>query len=557
MPSMIPTPATVLRWATEVLESSSSCASHRVDRYVVMKMNKQKAAKRIALILAVLMLLPMAACGKAEPAETTEPASTTAPVDEAEYTPKPATASAGEIGLDGLKTLDDVRAYLDTVLPYQGEEELIPYVADIYHAGECTLTFYLYGFCTRTGELVTKPVFSDISVVRGLAADGTVTENLYLCWIPAFGCSPVLFTFNGTQVNDRRYEELPQPAGLIGGGLGDIIDDGFYYLDGYTMNEAGYGEFIDHPGNQYDICRKSDGVKVAVTEAPSWPGFNLVDLGNGDRLYYTLLDGVCTTWDNDFHPIMQVPALGAHSSILFENTPEQGEQEETLTANPAEQGDLFTLSDTQQYAANLSLSNFSEQWFCESRAFDHYDAANTSIAQLYMFARLWNKINRPTEIEYKDGYETMTRETFFEIIGPRIDYPNELELVEGEDFSDAFGIGNFDWNRSWYENGRFYYPAGDGESYNRFTVVEEAYKLHDGSYRFRFTIYELDLDIYWDEQGVPPKYYHLTPAEAEKYAAEGTITAVRKGTAVCSPIYWESSGKEMYLLEYYELDHRD
>ena len=250
-------------------------------------------------------------------------------------------------------------------------------------------------------------------------------------------------------------------------------------------------------------------------------------------------------------------AASAEEIHPIENTSPQDEQEETFTANPTEKGDPFTLSETQRYAANLSLSNFSEQWFCEIGTFDHYDPADTSIAQLFSFAHLWGKINRPTAMEYRDGYETMTRETFFEIIGPRIAYPEDLQPIEGEDYSAALGIGTFDWNHCWYENGRFYYPAGDGESYNRFTVVDEAYRINDGTYRFRFTIYELDLDIYFDELGIPSKYYHLTPAEAAKCAAEGTITAMRTGTAVCSPIYWESSGREMYLLEYYELDYTD
>ena len=250
-------------------------------------------------------------------------------------------------------------------------------------------------------------------------------------------------------------------------------------------------------------------------------------------------------------------AASAEEIHPFENTSPQGEQEVTLAANPTETGDPFTLSETQQYAANLSLSNFSEQWFCEIGTFDHYDPADTSIAQLFSFAHLWSKINRPTEMEYRDGYETMTRETFFEIIGPRIAYPEDLQPIEGEDYSAALGIGTFDWNHCWYENGRFYDPAGDGESYNRFTVVDEAYKLRDGTCRFRFTIYELDLDIYFDELGIPSKYYHLTPAEAAQLAANGTITAVHTGTAVCSPIYWQSSGREMYQLAYYELDHTD
>ena len=228
-------------------------------------------------------------------------------------------------------------------------------------------------------------------------------------------------------------------------------------------------------------------------------------------------------------------AASAEEIHPFENTSPQGEQEDTLTENPAETGDPFTLSETQQYAANLSLSNFSEQWFCEIGTFDHYDSADTSIAQLFSFAHLWAKINRPTEL----------------------DYPEDLQPIEGEDYSAALGIGTFDWNHCWYENGRFYYPAGDGESYNRFTVVDEAYRINDGTCRFRFTIYELDLDIYFDELGIPSKYYHLTPAEAAQLAANGTITAVHTGTAVCSPIYWQSSGREMYLLEYYELDRID
>ena len=521
-------------------------------------MNKdlQKSWKITAVLLVVLMLFSLAACGRTETTETAGPVPSGAPAAGQTAAAKPAVASAEDVSLDGLETVEDVYAYLDTVLPYEGDEELIPYVADIYSTGDNALTFYLFGFCTRTGELVTKPVFSSISVVRGLAADGSFTENLYLCWIPASnaGSPTMLFTLSGTHVDDCRYEELPRPEGLIGGGLGDVVDDGFYYLDGYTMNEYGYGEIIDHPENRYDICRKSDGVKVAVTEAPAWPCFTLVDLGNGDRLYYTLLDGICTTWDNGFNPVMQVPAVGAHSIGLFENITPQGEQEETLTANPAETGTPFPLSSAQQYAANLSLSNFSEQWFCEIGTFDHYDPADTSIAQLFSFAHLWNKINRPREIEYIDGYETMTRETFYEIIGPRLDYPKDLEPIEGEDYSAALGIGTFDWNHCWYENGRFYYPAGDGESYNRFTVVDEAYRINDWTYRFRFTIYELDLDIYWDELGIPSKYYRLTPADAAQYAAGGSITAVRTGTAVCSPIYWQSSGREMYLLEYYELD---
>ena len=47
-------------------------------------------------------------------------------------------------------------------------------------------------------------------------------------------------------------------------------------------------------------------------------------------------------------------AASAEEIHPFENTSPQGEQEVTLAANPTETGDPFTLSETQQYAANLS-----------------------------------------------------------------------------------------------------------------------------------------------------------------------------------------------------------
>lgn len=232
------------------------------------------------------------------------------------------------------------------------------------------------------------------------------------------------------------------------------------------------------------------------------------------------------------------------------------EPEETVPAVPEqtrepEEGTKVDLTATQQYAANLSLSNFSEQWFCQMPPKDYYDADDATVAQLFQFARLWAKINRPSAIEYVDGYETMTLETFYEITAPRLDVTEHLVPQEGDDYSAELGMGNFDWDRCWYENGRFYYPAADGESYNRFTVVDEAYKINDRTYRFRFTIYELELDLYWDWGGIPAEYYHLTP---EEVAARAEITALEKGSAVCTPVYWERSGKEMYMLSRYELD---
>ena len=45
----------------------------------------------------------------------------------------------------------------------------------------------------------------------------------------------------------------------------------------------------------------------------------------------------------------------------------------------------------------------------------------------------------------------------------------------------------------------------------------------------------------------------IDTADAEKIRGKRVLT----GTAVCSPLYWQSSGREMYQLAYYELDHTD
>lgn len=267
-------------------------------------------------------------------------------------------------------------------------------------------------------------------------------------------------------------------------------------------------------------------------------------------------------------PSVQVPTTEA--AEIIETVPEAKEEilpepEDTVPADmpvepipeplrELEEGTKVTLTAAQQYAANLSMSNFSEQRFCQMPPFDHYNADDATVAQLFQFARLWAKINRPSAIEYVDGYETLTLENFYEITAPRLDVTTHLAPEEGDDYSAELGMGNFDWDRCWYENGRFYYPAADGESFNQFTVVDEAYQINDWTYRFRFTIYELDLDHYWDWLEVPAEYYHLTPEEA---AAKEEITAICKGTAICTPVYWERTRQEMYMLSYYILDPQE
>ena len=239
-------------------------------------------------------------------------------------------------------------------------------------------------------------------------------------------------------------------------------------------------------------------------------------------------------------PVEEIPAAPA----------EEAPVQEPEAAPTEEPGQPISLSAEQQYEANIFLSNFSEQWFCEY-PFDRFDADDTSEAQLFSFAHLWAKINRHSAISYDGGYETMTRENVNEIVGRY--FGLGISPADGTDYSAALGMGNYDWDHCWYEGGVFYYPAADGEAYNHFTVVDSAEALSGSRTRFRFTVYELDLDRYWAD-GVANEYYRLTPAEAVQHMTAMEIVPVRTGVAVVLPCYLESSGRESYILVSYELD---
>ena len=243
-----------------------------------------------------------------------------------------------------------------------------------------------------------------------------------------------------------------------------------------------------------------------------------------------------------------------------ETTPEQPEPapEPTPEPEPAAEAEALpdeavslTLNDQEQYEANIFLSNFSEQNFYGRYPGETFEAEKASEAVLFHFAHLWAKINRQSAISYKDGYEAMTREAVNEITGRF--FGQVLDPVSGTDYSEELGIGRFDWNHCWYADGLYYYPAADGESYNRFSVVTEAAELPGQLLRFRFTFYELDLDVYWDNLGIPDAYYWLSPEECRMPGA-AEITPVGTGTALCSRCQLMDSGRESYQLISYELD---
>ena len=222
-------------------------------------------------------------------------------------------------------------------------------------------------------------------------------------------------------------------------------------------------------------------------------------------------------------------------------------------AQPTAGDQPLTFRPQELYEANIFLSNFSEQGFCEGTGGNAFRADDVSVAELFKFAHLWAKINRQSAIEYVDSYETMTRENFINIAYRYFDLSSFPEPEEGADYSAQLGMGRFDWDHCWYANGRFYYPAADGEAHNRFSVVTEAVRHADYRVTLYFKVYELDLDIYWANQGgsIPSEYYWLSDHEAMQRAAAGEITQMSMGETLCTPSYHEDSGRASYVLDTY------
>lgn len=300
----------------------------------------------IALLLALLCLFTLTSCATndaqenapAEMAGSETAGEKNASAESASMESDPAESpapseepTAAEIRMDGTMTVDEVMDYLEKTLPC--DEELIPYVGDIYYAGDCALEWYLFGFCTSSGEIVTEPVFSNIrqfDPVGDAWPEGA--EELYACGINNSD-EKLLYSSKGEYLGCWSWNQYEQVASQQPeSGLAEIehvykiVNDGVYYLDGCTFEscdpvEDGVGHYhtetepMRNEDGLYMICRLSDGEQVAVSEF----GLNYCDTASLGRVYFTKANGMVYTYDSQFNLLLQIPAVGARSSQLFIN----------------------------------------------------------------------------------------------------------------------------------------------------------------------------------------------------------------------------------------------
>ena len=214
------------------------------------------------------------------------------------------------------------------------------------------------------------------------------------------------------------------------------------------------------------------------------------------------------------------------------------------SAQQSARGSVVSMTQEQQRAANLFLSNFSEQHAFEMRGFD---AGSWDLDELVNFAYLYCKINRHSSLSVAQSggssYYTLS------LADANAVWQRHFGLTLREDEAAQFpqldqsAYGPY---RSFYSDGAFCFPAADGESYNRFTVVRQMEQLDDGTFRLLFDIYSIDLEVY--SGSVDNRYYDLTAAAA---GADRSLTRQASGTAIVRP--YVNNGNQTYQLIRYSI----
>lgn len=206
---------------------------------------------------------------------------------------------------------------------------------------------------------------------------------------------------------------------------------------------------------------------------------------------------------------------------------------ESETSEAAESSDDFVIepelleldSEEQKYA-NTYITNFVEQYF-----FD-FDRDSATAEQLLDFVHIHLKINAYDQISYETKgdltFETFTVEKSLQVVS------KYFAVYFTEEDCKALPAPPTDYGDQpagpFYEDGKIWYEAADGESYNLIGIVDSVLNNTDGTLTIEFTVYSIDYEVYneLDADGIAA-YYSMTPEQA---AADSTLTQVKTGTAV-------------------------
>ncbi len=205
------------------------------------------------------------------------------------------------------------------------------------------------------------------------------------------------------------------------------------------------------------------------------------------------------------------------------------------TPTPAA-GTPVKLQGDTLYRINIFLSNFSEQNvlpFSSSTVADDY---------LIRVVEIYCKINHRDAISYANGDECLSLETANMYLNRF--FNRTVSPYNGQEYLlDA-------WHTFVYKDGYFRFPAADGASYNKFTVVYDMLANSDGTYTVDFQIYELDIMEYLDK-GMDNALYWLSNEEAADLVWNRRILPVQGGTAVVRD--YTFNGRPTYQILSYDV----
>ena len=188
--------------------------------------------------------------------------------------------------------------------------------------------------------------------------------------------------------------------------------------------------------------------------------------------------------------------------------------------------EYIELDSEEQKYVNTYITNFVEQYF-----FD-FDSDSATAEQLLDFVHIHLKINAYDQISYETKGD-ITFETFTVSEATKV-ISKYFALYFTEDDCKALPAPPETYGDQpagpFYEDGKIWYEAADGESYNLIGIVDSVLNNTDGTITIEFTIYSIDYEVYneLDMDGIAA-YYSMTPEQA---AADSTLTRVKTGTAV-------------------------
>lgn len=328
----------------------------------------------------------------------------------------------------------------------------------------------------------------------------------------------------GEGIAQKNHVDEEQAREIAEAYWGDLIGSSDEIWSDFAASARGKTEYQGKEYYSFHLTGGVDGHRTSVD-------YLFIDAENGD-CYFGIMHPEDMVWSGS----------DAIQSISQSQSDQANEVSQTALA----------LSGEDRYRINIFLSNFSEQHFHEGviaepehREDPCFTAQSADAMELLSFAWHYAKINQ-------SAYESISLENSFyyavsvdtiEALSLRFFGRSISEAVQDAGASGALRI----------KDGKVCFPAADGETYNRLTVLDQAVEQSDGSIKVDFSIYSTDIDesIVWPGRTIHNKsLYYFTPEEA---AGHAMLHYEHGGEAVIQP-YTAENGTEAFLLVSYQIE---